>query len=94
MVLAAKSGILIGALSRVKSGAEKISAVVRSVGSQSHYGRWVVTLDNGQVWEQRETTAEAKRPRPGDAVTIEKSSFGSYLLVAPGRGSNRVKRVR
>jgi hypothetical protein len=53
-----------------------------------------VTLDNGQVWEQRETTPPARRPKPGDPVTIEKSSFGSYLMVAPGRGSNRVKRVR
>jgi hypothetical protein len=79
---------------QMKNTPERITAVVRSVGSQSHYGRWVVTLDNGQVWEQRETTPPAKRPKPGDVVTIEKSSFGSYMLVAPGRGSNRVKRVR
>ena len=72
----------------------RITAVVRSVDPHPHVGRWVVTLDNGQVWEQRETTAPAKRPRPGDQVTIEAASFGSYLLVAPGRGSSRVKRVR
>jgi hypothetical protein len=71
-----------------------ISAVVRSVDPHPHVGRWVVTLDNGQVWEQRETTAAAKRPRPGDQVTIQESSFGSYLMIAPGRGSSRVKRIR
>ena len=72
----------------------KITASVRSVAAHTVPGRWVVTLDNDQVWEQRETTAANRRPRPGDSVTIEQSSFGSYLMVTAGRGSSRVKRIR
>jgi len=72
----------------------EIVATVVAVQAHSHVGRWIVTLDNGQVWEQRETTPEARRPRVGDKVTIREAAFGSYLLQAPNRGSNRVKRVR
>jgi hypothetical protein len=73
---------------------KSITATVQAVGQSSHVGRWTVTLDNGQVWEQRESGSTAQRPRPGDRVTIEQASFGSYLLTAPGRGSNRVRRIR
>jgi hypothetical protein len=73
---------------------DELSGTVVSVANQSHYGRWVVTLDNGQVWEQRETTPASRRPRPGDVATIKKASLGSYLLSAPNRGSNRVRRVQ
>ena len=72
----------------------EIVATVASVQSHSYVGRWIVTLDSGQVWEQRETTPEARRPRVGDKVTIREATFGSYLLTAPGRGSSRVKRIR
>jgi len=72
----------------------ELVATVASVQAHSHVGRWIITLDNGQVWEQRETTSEARRPRPGDTVTISKASLGSYLLTAPGRGSSRVRRIR
>jgi len=80
--------------SAADSGPGTITARVNSVAAQSHIGRWTVTLDNGQVWQQRETTAESNRPRPGDQVTISKAVLGSYLLYAPGRGLSRVKRVR
>jgi hypothetical protein len=73
---------------------EKITATVRTVASHTVPGRWVVTLDNEQVWEQRETTAANRRPKPGDSVTIEQSSFGSYLMITTGRGASRVKRIR
>jgi hypothetical protein len=81
-------------LTKQENGPERITATVRSVASHTVPGRWVVTLDNDQVWEQRETTAANRRPRPGDSVTIEQSSFGSYLMITTGRGSSRVKRIR
>jgi len=81
-----------------KAGAEtkptEITAKVVSVGRHSVPGRWTVTLDNGQVWEQRETTPAARRPSPGDTVTIRKAVLGSYLLNSPATGSSRVRRVR
>lgn len=90
---AAEFGLSAAALAR-EQGIYEIAAVVQSVEQSSHIGRWVVTLDNGQVWEQRETTAPARRPRPGDQVTIKEASLDSYLLNAPGRGASRVRRIR
>jgi len=81
-------------LNEENNAPERITATVRSVASHTVPGRWVVTLDNDQVWEQRETTAANRRPKPGDSVTIERSSFGSYLMIMKGRGSSRVKRIR
>jgi len=85
-------------LSAEKRAADKepseLVATVASVQAHTHIGRWIITLDNGQVWEQRETTSEARRPRPGDPVKISKASLGSYLLTSPGRGSSRVRRIR
>lgn len=72
---------------------KSMTATVVSVTAASHIGRWVATLDNGQVWEQRETTADARRPRPGDTVTIRSASLGSYLLTS-SRGASRVRRIR
>jgi len=81
-------------LSQEREEVDAITAKVVSVGAVPHPGRWSVTLDNGQVWEQRETTSESNRPRPGDTVTIKKASMGSFLLSAPNRGLSRVRRVQ
>lgn len=80
-------------IAEVQQESGELKATVASVANHSQPGRWVVTLDNGQVWEQRETTPASRRPQPGDRVTITTASLGSYLLTAPGRGSNRVRRV-
>jgi hypothetical protein len=72
---------------------KSITATVVSVTPASHIGRWVVALDNGQAWEQRETTSDARRPRPGDTVTIRGASLGSFLLTS-SRGASRVRRIR
>ncbi len=67
--------------------------VAKVSGHPSHIGRWVVTLENGQVWEQRETTPANKRPRQGDTVVIEKGVLGSFVMTIRGRGKSSVKRI-
>jgi hypothetical protein len=57
-------------------------------------GRWAVTLDNGQRWEQRESGAVPRRPQAGDEVQIEEAALGSFLLRVQGKGSFRVRRVK
>ena len=58
------------------------------------YGRWVVTLENSQVWAQNETESRVKL-RPGDVVTIKKGAMGSYQLVgSSSSASTYVKRVK
>jgi len=55
-------------------------------------GEAVVTLDNGQVWEQSDTDSRG-RLQPGAAVSIRRGSLGSFWLSAPKAGF-RVRRVR
>jgi hypothetical protein len=52
-------------------------------------GRFVVTLDNGQVWGQleRDPTAEVQI---GDKVTVRKASLGSYMMVTKSGVRTRV----
>lgn len=42
-------------------------------------GKYVFLLDNGQLWRQVSTEA-GLNIRPGDAVTVEKSTMGGYKL--------------
>ena len=52
--------------------------------------RFVVTLDNGQVWEQleRDRTAEVK---VGDRVTVRKAALGSFVLVTANKVQTKVR---
>ncbi len=55
--------------------------------------RFVVTLDNGQVWSQTETNTRIDL-RVGNPVTIRRGALGSYLM-SDGEGlATRVKRLR
>jgi len=56
------------------------------------YGEFVVTLDNGQVWEQNEPMSSAV-VRVGDTVTVKKAVLGSYTLVTAARVATKVHRV-
>jgi hypothetical protein len=52
--------------------------------------RFVVTLDNGQVWEQleRDRAAEVK---VGDRVTVRKAMLGSFVLVTASKVQTKVR---
>ena len=55
--------------------------------------RFTLTLDNGQKWTQLEPTP-IQRFRVGDAITIRKAAFNSYLAQGPNSGiAVRVRRV-
>jgi len=56
--------------------------------------RFLLTLENGQVWEQTEPTPR-QRFYPGDTVEIRKAALGSFLASGPRSGERiRVKRQR
>jgi len=56
-------------------------------------GRFVLTLDNRQVWMQAETKPGIVL-RPGDAVTIKRAAMGSFMLVNRYGIATRMRRVR
>jgi hypothetical protein len=69
-----------------------LSAVVQTV-AQAAYGKFVVTLDNGQVWAQQE---ELDFPlATGDRITIRRGMLGALYLAKTGQNlTTRVRRVR
>jgi hypothetical protein len=58
-----------------------------------HYDRFVLELENGQVWQQSETMPDVEL-RPGDTVTIKRAALGSFMLVNRYGVATRVRRQR
>lgn len=75
-----------------KAAPQRITARVRQVGRQRD-GRFIVTLDNDQVWMQSETMSRAG-VAVDDTVTIREASLGSFLLVTTNDVATRVRRVK
>jgi hypothetical protein len=76
-----------------REGAEQLTAKVTELATLPH-GELVLTLDNGQVWQQKPGD-RAMRIKVGDEVTIRPASLRSFLLTsAAANGSMRVTRVQ
>jgi hypothetical protein len=70
---------------------ERVSATVTELQHEPG-GRFVVYLDNGQVWRQIETDNWAP-PRKGERVTIRRAALGSYMLETVENLATRVSRI-
>jgi len=86
---------LSGARERAAAGVSVIERVSATVTELHHEpgGRFVVYLDNGQVWRQIETDAWAP-PHKGERVTIRRAVFGSYMLETAENLATHVSRIR
>jgi hypothetical protein len=71
---------------------DKLVAHITAV-SQNPAGEFVVTLDNGQVWEEAEATSHLPL-RTGDNITIKRGMLGAFYMSAKQALGLRVKRVR
>lgn len=71
--------------------ADRVTSAVVAL-KRDRDGRFTVTLENGQVWDQIEIQSGAT-PAVGDPVTIRRAAMGSYLLVTPRGVATRVKRL-
>ena len=71
----------------------EISATVTSVRAATD-GRRSFELDNGQAWAHTETPTREFALRAGDRVTIRRGALSSFVLLAPGQPSTRVRRTR
>jgi hypothetical protein len=70
---------------------QRISATVAAIEKRAH-GELVVTLDNGQVWAQKEVGAYFPL-KVGDSVAILAGTLGSFRLVS-GNRATAVTRVQ
>lgn len=74
-------------------GSEQLTAKVTAVSALAH-GEMVLTLDNGQVWQQKPGD-RGMRIKVGDDVTIKRGVLNSFLLTSEqANGSMRVTRVK
>lgn len=71
--------------------ADSITANVKSI-RQIVPGRYLVVLDNDQVWYVKEGTT--LRIKPGERVVVERGALDSYLMKKEGaQASYRVERI-
>ncbi len=71
---------------------EKLAGKVEAITTRPG-GELVVTLDNGQVWQQL-PTGDSLPLKTGDDVTLKPGALGSFFLVGPRNRSIKVKRVK
>lgn len=57
-------------------------------------GRAILTLDNGQVWEQLVADGTDLYTKPGDSVRISRGWLGSYWLEVPSHHGCKVTRLQ
>ena len=57
------------------------------------FENWVLTLDNGAVWQTTEPTPKLSMPRVGDDIKVKRSVTGTYM-VQVGSRNIRARRVR
>jgi hypothetical protein len=56
-------------------------------------GELVITLENGQVWQQHEAS-ESFELKVGDEVQIQSGALGSYIMISPSKRGTKVTRIR
>lgn len=71
---------------------DQLTAHIAAV-AQKPRGESIVTLDNGQVWEEAEATSHLPL-RAGDDITIKRGMLGAFYLSSAQVLGLRVKRVR
>jgi hypothetical protein len=71
---------------------ENLTAIVTSLESRGH-GELVFTLDNGQVWMQKQAV-DYFPVKVGDTVRVKSRALGSFQLVTASGQATRVTRVK
>lgn len=85
---------VIAAVSFAQTPAEpkSLAFVVRYV-DQRPAGEFVLTFENGEVWQQADLRTKVRIER-GEQVVIRRSSNGTFTLVSRDGQTTRVKRVQ
>ena len=72
---------------------DEITSVIKSVSSGSS-GKYIITLENGSIWQQTEIRTTRRGPRKGDEIVISRGPLGSFRAVIEGRRFVKVIRLR
>lgn len=93
----AKRGLFGLSLPRIKlfggdDDEEEIKLIEAKITSFSRSRKgWVVTLDDGAVWEQSDNVY-VSRPKVGEAIVIKKAALGSFMARIDDGVAFRIKR--
>lgn len=71
----------------------EIDTVIRSV-SMDRSGKYTLTMEDGAVWVQIDTTKLPRQPKPGQKIHIKTATMGSYFATIEGGRAIRLKRDR
>ena len=71
---------------------KEISGRTRAV-AQNGYSGLIITLEDGARWEQTDSVALGRSPKPGDTVTIKRAAMGSFKMNFAVGPSFRVRRI-
>jgi len=56
--------------------------------------KWIITLEDGAVWEQTDDERLNREPRKGSKAEVRKAALGSFFMNIDGQRALRVQRVR
>lgn len=77
-----------------RAGVDEVTEKVRSARIQNISKRVIVTLENGQVWEQIDTQrVSSSSLRRAQEARVRKAALGSFLMTIDGGVAFRVKRI-
>lgn len=85
-------GVLAQQQAKQNAQPSEITARVTVVATQPR-GELVMTLENGQVWEQTQSGSKF-RAKVGDTVTIKAAALNSYMMVAASGRATKVTRIK
>ncbi len=74
-------------------GEDQITAKVARVGHDQD-GHWLLTLDDGAVWDQTDDFELSHDPHPGSSVLIKRGTLGSFFLKVDGQEAIRARRIQ
>jgi len=71
---------------------DKVEGVVASARNTAD-GGWLLTLEDGAVWQQTDSRSIGRTPHRGSKVEIKAASMGSYFVRVDGEPGFRAKRT-
>lgn len=77
-----------------RSDADELASITSTMASARQIGPdgWLVTLEDGSVWRQIDTTRAVFSTRQPHVVTVRRAAMGSYMMKVGNTPAFRVKR--
>ena len=85
---------IFGGRERSEDQPRSVTGEIASASHDRSGGGWIVTLRDGAVWAQTDSTMLALEPRAGTPVVINRGLVGNFIMRVGRQPGIRVRRVR